>query len=139
MNWDPLVEAAKLARQRAYAPYSRFRVGAALLGESGEIYTGCNVENRTFGLTVCAERTAVVSAIANGESAFQAIAVATNTSPPSAPCGMCLETLTEFAEDLPIMLVNSEDGERRLQMLRALHPNPFRWPSDLAREPLSSP
>ena len=130
MNWDALYEAAKQARDRAYAPYSKFLVGAALLTEDGAIVGGCNVENRSFGLCICAERNAVAQAVANGHQKFQAIAVVTDCSPPGLPCGMCLETLTEFARDMPVMVANPA-GERKHYKLRELHPSPFEWPDEL--------
>ena len=93
IDWDLLYEAARKARLKAYAPYSTFLVGAALLTESGEIIPGCNVENRSYGLCICAERTAIATAVAAGKKTFRAIAVVTDTSPPASPCGMCRETL----------------------------------------------
>jgi len=128
MDWQQLYEAAREARERAYAPYSNFQVGAALLGADGEIWSGCNVENRSFGLCICAERSAVTRAIAAGRRDFAAIAVVAEISPPALPCGMCLETLSEFASDLPILLANL-DGERRETTLRELHPAPFQFPA----------
>ena len=127
MDWEPLYEAARLARERAYAPYSRFRVGAALLTADGAVFTGCNVENRSFGLCLCAERLAVASAVASGHTELVAIAVVTDCSPAAMPCGMCLETLTEFAKDMAVLSANT-DGERREFRLRELHPTPFEWP-----------
>lgn len=118
------VPAALAARGRAYAPYSKFQVGAALVGRSGRVYSGCNVENATYGLSVCAERTAVVRAIAEGEKEFIGIVVATSSSPPSPPCGLCRQTLTEFADDLPVLLVNDK-GERTSITLRELFPYTF--------------
>ncbi|MEO1086024.1 MAG: cytidine deaminase [Acidobacteriota bacterium] len=89
MDWDALFDAARAARERAYAPYSRFQVGAALLTGDGTLIPGCNVENRSFGLCICAERTAVSSAVAAGHREFVAVAVVTDTAPPAVPCGMC--------------------------------------------------
>lgn len=131
--WDDLYEAARAARLRAYAPYSHFQVGAALRTVDGRVFTGCNVENRTFGLTICAERVAVARAVEAGVSTFEALAVVTDTSPAAMPCGMCLETLSEFAEDMPILIANLA-GERRMVTLRQIHPDPFRWPAELATE-----
>ncbi len=127
VDWEPLIQAATTARERAWAPYSGFSVGAAVLTENGAIVAGCNVENRTFGLTLCAERVAVASAVAGGHGRPVAAVVVTDTSPPAPPCGPCLETFTEFAEDLPILLV-STDGERVERRLRQLLPEPFRFP-----------
>ncbi len=128
MDWDALVEAATRARERSYSPYSSFAVGAAALMEDGTVVPGCNVENRTFGLTVCAERTALVAAVARGLRRPQAIAVVTSTDPPSPPCGLCLETLTELGSpELPILLANL-NGDRRVYKLADLLPHPFVFP-----------
>lgn len=124
MDWEPLVAAALAVRERAYAPFSRFAVGAALATAGGEIVAGCNVENRSYGLTVCAERNALAAAVARGERRFTALAVATASSPPAPPCGPCREVLAEFCDDLPILLVN-DAGERRLTSLAALFPDRF--------------
>ncbi len=130
MPWDKLVEAATQARRSAYAPYSRFQVGAALRMDNGSVHTGCNVENRSFGLTVCAERVAMGSAIAAGARKPMAVAVVTDVKPPALPCGLCLQTLAEFADpDLKILLANP-DGERREYRLRDLLPHPFVFPSE---------
>lgn len=130
IDWPALIEAAKLAREGSYSPYSRFAVGAALLTADGTVYTGCNVENRSFGLCLCAERLAVTRAVADGARDLRAIAVVTDCSPPGMPCGMCLETLSEFAADLPVVCVNLA-GEKRRHTLRQLHPTPFAWPDEL--------
>lgn len=128
IDWDSLYQAARDARERAWAPYSGFLVGAALLAEDGTIWTGCNVENRSYGLCICAERTAIAKAVSEGRRRFLAIAVVTDTSPPATPCGMCRETLNEFAPvDLPVLVANL-DGERAELRLRALHPSPFVLP-----------
>jgi cytidine deaminase len=127
VDWPPLIAAARAARERAHAPYSRFLVGAALLMEDGSIVTGCNVENRSYGLAICAERTAMAAAVSRGLTRPVAAVVVTNTSPPSAPCGMCRETLREFAEDLPILLV-SLSGERLEVTLAELLPHSFVLP-----------
>lgn len=128
MNWEPLIEAAWRARERAYSPYSGFAVGAALLASDGSIHVGCNVENRSYGLTVCAERTAVCSAVAAGNRDFEAIVVVADASPPARPCGLCLDTLAEFQPDLPILLVNLA-GERVELRGRDLLTQPFALPS----------
>jgi cytidine deaminase len=119
-------------RTKAWAPFSNFQVGAALLADDGTVYVGCNVENRTFGLTICAERSAVTTAVADGRREFVAIAVVTDASPPAPPCGMCRETLTEFAllspsKDLEILSANL-DGEHLHYRLREIFPEPFEGP-----------
>jgi cytidine deaminase len=121
MNFDPLIDAAKKARGQAYAPYSKFAVGAALLAKSGRIITGCNVENLSFGLTICAERAAVCSAIAMGEKEFEAIAVVADSQSPVTPCGACRQVLAEFADDLAVCSANLEDA-RFVSTLRELLP-----------------
>jgi cytidine deaminase len=127
MDWQPLAEAALDARRRSYSPYSRFAVGAALLVGSGDIFTGSNVENRSYGLTLCAERIAAASAVAGGHLDFVAIAVAAEGHPPARPCGMCLDTLAEFAPDLPVLLINTA-GEHEEPRLSDLLTQPFRFP-----------
>ena len=128
LDWEPLIAAARSARERAYAPYSRFRVGAALLASDGRVFAGCNVENRTFGLTVCAERSAVLQAVAAGAGKPVALAVVADASPKAPPCGMCRETLAEFADDLPILLVDSH-GDREELRLAEIFPRPFVFPT----------
>lgn len=129
MQWDDLVAAALAARQRAHAPYSGYHVGAALQLSDGGIVSGCNVENRLLGLTVCAERNAVANAIVQGRRDFVALAVVTSSTPPAAPCGMCRETLAEFVDDLPILLTNSA-GEREQVRLTDLLPHRFVLPRE---------
>ena len=133
-DWEPLVEAAIRVRERAYAPYSGYRVGAALRAADGRIFSGCNVENRTFGPTVCAERVALHTAVAEGALSFTALAVVTVSQPPAAPCGCCRESLAEFGTTLPILLVNTA-GERHESSLEELLPLPFELPADLVPGP----
>lgn len=128
--WTPLVDAAFAAMGRAYAPYSKFHVGAALACDDGTIVSGCNVENASYGATICAERTAIGAAIASGLRRFRACVVATIGPEPSAPCGMCRQVLWEFARDLPILLVARQGGARRVVLLRDLLPGAF-GPDDL--------
>ena len=129
MDWKTLLEAATGARDRAYCPYSNFPVGAAIQTADGSVFVGCNIENRTFGLTVCAERVAVHSAVAHGHENVVAVAVVTDTQPPSAPCGQCREVLTEFGRpDLPLLLANVQ-GDQVEHTLADLLPHPFELPA----------
>ncbi|HEX5760788.1 MAG TPA: cytidine deaminase [Thermoanaerobaculia bacterium] len=129
MDWEPLVAAARAARAGAYAPYSRFPVGAAVLMEDGSIHASGNVENCIPALAVCAERLAVARAVAAGLRRPQALAVVTDTTPPGRPCGLCRQTLVEFVPDLPILVCNT-DGEREEVRLAQIFPQPF-TPRDL--------
>lgn len=124
MTEKELIEKAKRARLKAYAPYSKFRVGAALLTKSGKMYTGANVENSTFGLTVCAERVAVFKAVNKGDKNFVKIAVVTDRNPPVTPCGACRQVLSEFAKDLRIVCANLE-GKVERYTLKELLPEAF--------------
>ena len=107
MDWEPLIEAAWRVRERAHAPYSKFHVGAALLVE-GKVSTGCNVENLSFGLTMCAERVAVGAAVAAGLTKLEAVAVVADTGVPISPCGACRQVLAEFGDPL-VCLANREE------------------------------
>ena len=109
MNFEELLTAAREVREKAYAPYSRFQVGAALRTKSGRVFCGCNVENLSFGLTVCAERSAVFAAVAAGETEFEAIAVVADSVQPVTPCGACRQVLVEFSSDLKICSANLQD------------------------------
>jgi cytidine deaminase len=111
MNIEELIAAACQVRENAYAPYSRFQVGAALRTTSGRIFCGCNVENLSFGLTICAERAAVFAAVAAGETKFEAIAIVADSRVPVTPCGACRQVLAEFSNDLKICSANLQ-GER---------------------------
>ncbi|MCS6872708.1 MAG: cytidine deaminase [Anaerolineae bacterium] len=118
-----LIRLALEMRQRAYCPYSSYQVGAALLTEDGALYGGCNVENASYGGTICAERTAVVKAVSEGARRFSAIAVATANG--GSPCGICRQFLYEFAPDLYIILVDSTGTVRAEYRLRDLLPDGF--------------
>lgn len=121
---DELVALATTARLAAYAPYSRFRVGAAVRGTSGRVYTGCNVESASYSLTCCAERVAVFKAVSEGERGIVACAVVTDVQPPVGPCGACRQVLLEFGPDAPIVWANLA-GERCESTMRALLPGAF--------------
>lgn len=120
-----LAERARQAQALAYAPYSRFPVGAALLTSDGRVFVGANVENASYGLTVCAERTAMYQAVLAGARQVTAIAICTNLSPPAAPCGMCRQTLAEFAEEAQIVLL-APSGPAQVTLLSTLLPQAFR-------------
>lgn len=113
-----LVAQAIAARQRAYVPYSGFPVGAALLTRSGAVYTGCNVENASYGLTVCAERVAIWKAISEGETEFVALAVATNIG--GSPCGACRQVMAEFAPDMPVLIADLAGSMTKMSVAELL-------------------
>jgi cytidine deaminase len=119
-----MVRLARTARHRALAPYSGFKVGAALLAESGEIVTGCNVESATYGLTMCAERVAIFKAISEGLHRFEAVAVVADSSRVSAPCGACRQVLWELGGDLWVRLADLKGKSRTLRLAELL-PLPF--------------
>ena len=121
---DPLVEAARRARAHAVAAFSNFKVGAALEAADGSVITGCNVENATYGLTICAERVAMFKALSDGHRAFTRIAIVADTEAPTPPCGACRQILWEFGGDLEIVLANLTDEQGRHQ-LKDLLPLPF--------------
>lgn len=125
---DQLVQEAKAVRERAYAPYSRYRVGAAIATKRGNVYVGCNVENASFGATVCAERGAIMQMIAAGDRDPVACAVVTGDAEGASPCGICRQVLAEFARDMPVALVGlgAKDGETgRVVQLAELLPLAF--------------
>lgn len=120
---DRLVSAAAAARSRAYAPYSKFRVGAAVLAEDGTIFTGANVENAAYPLSHCAERVAVHKAVSDGHRRLLAVAVVADGEQPAMPCGACRQVMAEFG--VRRVIVATPRGRRRLRTLRALLPEPF--------------
>jgi cytidine deaminase len=121
---DTLVTAARVARDNAYAPFSNFRVGAAVRAKSGRIFSGCNVENAVYGLTLCAERVAIFKAISEGERGFDAIAVVADTETLTPPCGACRQVLWELCEDAEVVLANLQ-GKTERYRVSALLPKPF--------------
>jgi cytidine deaminase len=123
-NSEELIAAAVKARENACADYSQYKVGAALLAASGKVYSGCNIENATYGLTVCAERVALWKALSEGERKFTQIAVVTESDPPASPCGACRQLLWEFCGDIEIILSNLQ-GFRKSLKLSEIFPRPF--------------
>ena len=123
-EYDPLIATAKQARENAHAKFSNFKVGAGLRSASGRIYGGCNVENATYGLTVCAERVAIFKAISEGERKFDAIAVVTDTDRLTPPCGACRQLIWEFCGDIPVVLANLT-GKVEVIRMSQLFPRPF--------------
>jgi cytidine deaminase len=121
---DALLTAALVVRAHAFAPYSHFQVGAALEDIDGRVHTGCNVENATYGLTVCAERVAVFKAISEGVRKFRRIAISADTDTLTPPCGACRQILWEFCGDIEIILVNPR-GKTETYQLKNLFPKPF--------------
>ncbi len=119
-----LIEAATAVREQAFAPYSRFKVGSAVRGASGRIFTGCNVESASFGLTCCAERVAVFKAVSEGERALVAVAVVTDVTPPAAPCGACRQILFERGRDMAVVRANLS-GARIDAVMSDLLPDGF--------------
>jgi cytidine deaminase len=121
---DALVEAALAVRANAFAPFSKFQVGAAVEDADGRIHTGCNVENATYGLTMCAERVAIFKAISEGVRAFRRVAVAADTDILTPPCGSCRQILWEFCGDVELVLTNLH-GKTETYQLKELFPKPF--------------
>lgn len=121
---EALIAAAKATRERAFAPYSKFRVGAALEAEDGTIVTGCNVESASYGLTICAERTAIVKGVSEGRVRFRRIVVVADTDTPTPPCGACRQLLWEFAPDADVLLANLQGKVLKFTM-RELLPAAF--------------
>jgi cytidine deaminase len=123
-EYDALILAAKQARENAHAPFSDFRVGAAVRANSGRTYTGCNIENASYGLTCCAERVAIFKALSEGERGFDAIAVVTETDTLTPPCGACRQIIWEFCGDVPVILANLK-GKIERESSAKLLPRPF--------------
>ncbi len=132
MQEDALIASARSARLRAYAPYSKYLVGAALLSEEGAIVSGANIENASFGMTVCAERVAVWSAVHGGYNRFKTIAIVADSSPPPSPCGACRQVLWELAGNIDVVMANL-NGEIMIMTLNELLSRPFGsaiWPEN---------
>lgn len=121
---EKLIGAAVAAREKAYAPYSKFRVGAAILTKEGRYYTGCNIENASYGLTCCAERVALFKAVSNSERSFEAVAVTAGTKDFCPPCGACRQALAEFGANIKVYMAN-EAGEYQMRTVAELLPLSF--------------
>lgn len=111
MDEKKLLKLASEARKNSYSPYSKFRVGAALLSKNGKVYTGCNIENATYGATCCAERTAIFKAVSEGEKEFEAIAVQGDNDGLTFPCGICRQVILEFAPDIQVILADKHEKD----------------------------
>lgn len=125
MDWEFLVNKALEARDNAYVPYSNFRVGAAVLTVDEKIFTGCNVENSSYGATICAERTAIVKAVSAGESELIAIAIASDSSSLTFPCGICRQVISEFANEDTKFICSNKNGEYKIYNMDELLPHAF--------------
>ena len=124
-DYSALIDAALEARQKAYAPYSKFSVGAAIVTTDGTVFTGCNVENSSFGLCICAERTAICKAVSQGHQQFEAIAVA--ATPFASPCGACRQFLAEFGTDIRVISVDADDHSKmKTWLVEELLPENFK-------------
>lgn len=123
--WQALFEAAEAAQARAYAPYSKFPVGAAVLTEDGRVFPGCNVENASYGLGICAERNAIARAVADGASRITAVAIVANAARPTPPCGACRQVIAEFAAPGTPVRYRSPGGEEGRYTIGELLPDAF--------------
>lgn len=119
-----LIQQARRARTRAFAPFSEFKVGAALETRRGRVFTGCNIENASYGLTLCAERVAIFKAVSEGERLFKRLAVVADTVRLTPPCGACRQIIWEFCGDIEVILANRK-GKRAVYRMRSLLPQPF--------------
>ena len=124
LSYEKLFKEAEKARKKAYTPYSKFKVGAAVLTTDGKIFTGCNIENASFGLTVCAERVAILKAISEGSYKFEAMAIVGDTERPCSPCGACRQVISEFGEDIKIAMSNLK-GDVKIKKISELLPEAF--------------
>ncbi|MEK6546175.1 MAG: cytidine deaminase [Nitrospinota bacterium] len=122
---DRLIAEAKIARENAYTPYSNFRVGAAVLTEDNRIFTGCNIENSSYGLSICAERVAIFNAISSGCKKVTKLAVVTDTEPPASPCGACRQVIFEFGDDVEVIMANLK-GEIKIMKIDELLKDGFK-------------
>ncbi len=122
---DKVIAEAKIAREKAYAPYSNFKVGAAVLTNNGKIFSGCNIENSSYGLSICAERAAIFNAVSSGYKEFTKIAVVTDSEPPASPCGACRQVIFEFGDDIEVIMANLK-GEIKIEKISELLKDGFR-------------
>ncbi|WP_010249073.1 cytidine deaminase [Acetivibrio cellulolyticus] len=125
MDYENLVKLANDIKKNAYAPYSNFHVGAALIGNSGKVYTGVNIENSSYGATICAERTAICKAISEGEKSIKAIAIASDSEDYTFPCGICRQVILEFADKDLVILCSNNNGKYKVFSLNDFLPNAF--------------
>lgn len=125
MDYENLVRLANDIKRNAYAPYSNFHVGAAVIGNSGKVYTGVNVENSSYGATICAERVAVCKAISEGEKSIEAIAISSDSEEYTFPCGICRQVISEFAGKNLVILCSNNKGEYKVYSLNDFLPNSF--------------
>lgn len=124
MTYKALARKAQLAKRNSHSPYSNFRVGAAVLTTSGKVFTGCNIENSSFGLTICAERTALFKAVSEGSKKFKAMAISSDSSDFVPPCGACRQVIMDLASTIDVVLTNSK-GELMVLKANSLLPRPF--------------
>jgi cytidine deaminase len=123
-EYDKLIEEAKKAREKAYTPYSKFKVGAAVLTSEGKIFSGCNIENASFSLSTCAERVAIFKAISEGANKLKAVAIIADTKRPCTPCGACRQVISEFGENIVLIMANLK-GDIKISKIDKLLPNAF--------------
>jgi len=124
MDYRQLIALAAKAKENAYVPYSKFRVGAALLCEDGQVFTGCNIENASYGLTNCGERTAIFKGVSEGKKNFKALAISTDTEEITSPCGSCRQVILEFGKDIDVIMANVH-GEYKVAKAGELLPLAF--------------
>ena len=124
MDYKGLIQAARKAKTHSHSPYSKFRVGAAVMTKSGKIYTGCNIENSSYSLTVCAERTALFKAVSEGEKKFLAMVISTDVNDFISPCGACRQVISDLAGDINVILTNGV-GKTKIMKMKDLLPHPF--------------
>lgn len=125
MAKDPLIAKALEAQKKSFSPYSKFRVGCAVQGTSGTVYTGCNIENASFGATICAERVALFTGIAQGEKSFNRVVVVGDSTEPCEPCGICRQVIAEFASECELLALSRDGKKQRLHKFSELLPFAF--------------